>query len=321
MYLGATNLARVRIVTFGYQTWGHRTLSAAVKSGHDVVLAVTHPASNHPYEQMWNDSVEDLAVANGVNVHVAQRADQELIDAVYAARPDVILANNWRTWLPKEIFDSPTHGTLNIHDSLLPEYAGFSPILWALLNRETHVGVTVHRMDETLDGGPVVAQQSIPVGPNATTTDLVRATTDLIEPLVLGVLADLDAGTLTQREQDPARATYFHKRSDRESAIDFAADAADIELLVRAQSDPYPNAHFRFRGERLRVVRAHVSTGRFGGTPGRVTVPCEGGIAVVCGSPTRNSPAPAIVLDVLKLDDGTQVSAVDYFGTRAGYTE
>lgn len=184
----------------------------------------------------------------------------------------------------QECLRPATHGTLNVHDSLLPEYAGFSPVLWALLNRESRVGVTVHRMDETLDGGPIVAQQAIPVGPSATTTELVAATTELIEPLVLSTLSALAEGTLTDHQQDPARATYFHKRSDRESRIDFTASAADIELLVRAQSDPYPNAHFRFRGERLRVIRAHVSRGRFGGTPGRVTVECEGGIAVVCGS-------------------------------------
>lgn len=138
----------MRVVTLGYQTWGHRTLSAVLRTEHEVALAVTHPQSDHPYEQMWADSVEDLAAANGVPVHVATRADQALIDAVHAAEPDVIVANNWRTWLPREIYAAPTHGTLNIHDSLLPRYAGFSPVLWALLNRESHVGVTVHRMDE-----------------------------------------------------------------------------------------------------------------------------------------------------------------------------
>ncbi|GEE03140.1 methionyl-tRNA formyltransferase [Gordonia spumicola] len=310
----------MRVVTLGYQTWGHRTLSAVLGTEHEVVLAVTHPVSDHPYEQMWADSVEDLARDNGVPVHVATRADQDLIDAVRAAEPDVIVANNWRTWLPKEIYAAPTHGTLNIHDSLLPRYAGFSPILWALLNRESHVGVTVHRMDEGLDTGPIVAQQAVPVGPTSTTTDLVLATMDLIEPLVAASLADLAAGTIVERVQSPESMTYFHKRSDLESRIDFTSSAADIELLVRAQSDPYPNAHFTFRGQRVRVLSAHVSTGRFGGTPGRVTVPYEGGVAVVCGR-SRTTPEPAIVFDTLRLADGATVSAADFFGTRGGYID
>ncbi len=314
--------ADMRVVTLGYQSWGHRTLSAVLQSGHEyeVVLAVTHPQSDHPYEQMWADSVEDLAVANGVPVHVATRADQALIDAVHAARPDVIIANNWRTWLPREIYDAPTHGTLNIHDSLLPRYAGFSPVLWALLNRESHVGVTVHRMDEGLDTGPIVAQQAVPVGPTSTTTELVLATMDLIEPLVVRSLTGLADGTLTGTAQDPDAMTYFHKRSDLESRIDFTSCAADVELLVRAQSDPYPNAHFMFNRARVRVLASHVSTGRFGGTPGRVTVPCEGGVAVVCGA-SRTAPEPAIVLERLRLDDGTEVLATDFFGTSGGYID
>lgn len=158
------------------------------------------------------------------------------------------------------------------------------------------------------------------MGPASTTTELVLATMDLIEPLVARSLADLAAGTLTEIAQDPAAMTYFHKRSDLESRIDFTSSAADIELLVRAQSDPYPNAHFTFDGQRVRVLAAHVSTGRFGGTPGRVTVPYEGGIAVVCGS-SRTVPEPAIVFERLRLDDGTEVSAKQFFGTRGGYID
>ncbi|SNV16702.1 Polymyxin resistance protein PmrI [Dermatophilus congolensis] len=310
----------MRVVTFGYQTWGHRTLQAVLAGGHEVPLAVTHPPSNNPYEQMWSDSVADLATAHGIPVYEARRPDEALINAVREAKPDVIVANNWRTWLPPEIYDAPPHGTLNVHDSLLPEYAGFSPVMWALLNRETHVGVTVHRMDETLDAGPIVAQQAVPVGPNDTTTDLFHATVALIEPLVTRALADLAAGTLTATAQDPARATYFHKRSEREAYLDFRACAADLELQVRAHSDPYPNAYFNYRGQRLRVLRAHVSRSRFGGTPGRVTVPYEGGVAVVCGSAQRNAPAPALILETLRLDDGREVAATEILGD-GGYID
>lgn len=77
--------------------------------------------------------------------------------------------------------------------------------------------------------------------------------------------------------------------------------------------------HFEFRGQRVRVLSAHVSQGRFGGTPGRVTIPYEGGIAVVCGSPRANVPAPAIVLDSVRLDDNSELPATEFFGHRAGY--
>ena len=311
----------MRVAVFGYQSWGHRTLSAVINAGHEVVLVVTHPASDHPYEQMWADSVEELASEHELQVCVTERVGQDVIEALRDAAPDIIVANNWRTWLPPEVFSLAKHGALNVHDGLLPEYAGFSPILWALLNREIHVGVTVHEMDEVLDGGPIVAQRAIPVGPQDTTTDLVAKTIDLIEPLVERALSDVAQGTATAQPQDPTRATYFHKRGEQESRIDFTQPAEDIALLVRAQSDPYPNAYFEFRGQRVRVLSAHVSQGRFGGTPGRVTIPHEGGIAVVCGSPRANVPAPAIVLDRVRLDDNSELTATEFFGHRAGYIQ
>lgn len=280
---------------------------------------VTHPETSDVDRDEWSDSVIELAEEHGIPVHVARRADDATLAAVKKARPEIIVANNWRTWLPREIFDWPAHGTLNIHDGLLPEYAGFSPVLWALLNRERRVGVTVHRMDETLDGGPILAQRSVPVGPRDTTTDLVMRTMDLIDPLIRGALREVESGTARYLPQDPGAATYFHRRSPRETWMDFHESAEDLELLIRAQSAPYPPAWFLFRGRRVEALAAHVSHGRFGGTPGRVTVPHEGGVAIVCGSRRRNSPSPALVLERLRLDDGTEVSAAGFFGAGGGY--
>lgn len=117
----------MRIAMFGYQTWGHRTLRALLESEHDVALVVTHPHSDHAYERIWADSVADLATEHGVEVILRNRPDQALADRLAELEPDLIVANNWRTWIPPEIFRLPKHGTLNVHDSLLPAYAGFSP--------------------------------------------------------------------------------------------------------------------------------------------------------------------------------------------------
>lgn len=92
----------MRVVMFGYQTWGHRTLQALLDSDHEVVLVVTHPKSEHAYEKIWDDSVAELAAKHDVPVLLRNRPDDaELLDAVRAAAPDIIVANNWRTWLPR----------------------------------------------------------------------------------------------------------------------------------------------------------------------------------------------------------------------------
>ena len=159
----------MRVVMFGYQTWGHRTLQALLDSAHEVTLVVTHPKSDHAYERIWSDSVADLAAEHGVETVIRNRPDdEELFERLKEVDPDVIVATNWRTWIPPRIFGLPAFGTLNVHDALLPAYAGFSPLIWALLNDEPEVGVTAHMMDGELDAGGIVVQRSVPVGPTDT---------------------------------------------------------------------------------------------------------------------------------------------------------
>ena len=84
-------------MSFGFQTWGRKTLQALIDSDHEVVLAVTHPASEESYKAIWSDSVEDLAREHGIPVHLTERVDAETIDLVKRAEPDVIVVNSWYT--------------------------------------------------------------------------------------------------------------------------------------------------------------------------------------------------------------------------------
>ncbi|MFF5986083.1 methionyl-tRNA formyltransferase [Prauserella flavalba] len=309
----------MRVVMFGYQTWGHRTLRALLDSEHEVALVVTHPKSDHAYERIWADSVADLATEHGVEVVLANRPDDALTARLREVQPDLIVANNWRTWIPPEIFTLPTHGTLNVHDSLLPAYAGFSPLIWALINGEREVGVTAHMMDGELDAGPIVLQKSVEVGPRDTATDLFHKTVDLIEPVVSESLAFIAAGRTDWTPQDHTKASFFHKRSLEDSRIDWTWPAADIERLVRAQSDPYPNAFTFYKGERIRVLEASVSQGRYGGTPGRVFIPEGKGVVIVAGADARFGRNHGLAIERVRTDDGTEYAATEFFTKMGGY--
>ncbi|TDD09943.1 methionyl-tRNA formyltransferase [Nonomuraea deserti] len=309
----------MRVAMFGYQTWGHRTLQALLESGHDVVLAVTHPKSEHAYEKIWDDSVADLAAGHGVPVLLRARPDDELVTALKEAEPDIIVANNWRTWIPPEIFRLPRHGTLNVHDSLLPAYAGFSPLIWALINGEEEVGVTAHLMDEELDAGDIVLQRAVRVGPSDTATDLFHRTVALIRPIVRDALALIGSGRAAPVAQDRSKASFFHKRSVEDSRIVWSWPAEDIERLVRAQSDPYPNAFTFYKGERIRVLKASVSKGLYGGTPGRVFIREGDGVVIVAGPEARRGRGHGLVIEQVRTESGADLPATEVFRTMGGY--
>lgn len=310
----------MRVVMFGYQTWGYRTLLALLGSDHEVACVVTHPASTQEYETIWNESVADLAAQHGVPVLVRNRPDdEELVSALKDADPDIIVATNWRTWIPPHIFALPGEGTLNVHDSLLPAYAGFAPLNWAVINGEKEVGVTTHMMDGDLDAGEIVMQRAVPVEPGDTATDLFYKTLEIFGPITVESLALVASGERNFKPQDRSRASFFHKRSIEDSRIDWTWPAEGIANLVRAQSDPYPNAFSFYRGERIRVISASVSGGRYGGTPGRIVLREGDAVAVVAGAEARRGRDHGLLIERVRLDDGGEWAATDYFGTRGGY--
>ncbi|MEU7481864.1 methionyl-tRNA formyltransferase [Lentzea sp. NPDC042327] len=310
----------MRVVMFGFQTWGHRTLQALLASEHEVVLVVTHPRGEGVYEKVWSDSVEDLARENGVDVLIRERPeDQELLDALKAADPDVIVACNWRTWIPPQVFALPKRGTLNVHDSLLPKYAGFSPLIWALINDEKEVGVTAHMMDDTLDAGDIVLQRSVPVGPRDTAADLFAKTLELFGPITVDGLAEIASGRTDFTKQDRSQASFFHKRAEEDLRIDFTWSAEELDRLVRAQCAPYPSAFCFHRGERLEIIEADVSAEVYGGTPGRIFYREGDGVAVVAGAEARRGRSKALLVKKVRTADGTELKAQEYFRTMGGY--
>ena len=221
--------------------------------------------------------------------------------------------------MPRELFGIPTHGTLNLHDSLLPKFTGFSPVIWSLISGDSEIGLTAHLMDDGLDTGDIVVQRAVADRARGTGTSLVRATLDLVPDVLEDALDQLEFGTATPVPQDRSHRTFFHKRSDRDSSVDWKWPAADIERLVRALSDPYPNAYTYFRGERLRLIKAQVSRCHYGGTPGRVFIEEDGGMVIVAGARAFRGRSPGLVLDVVRTEDGVDHDAMAYFGHGGGY--
>lgn len=311
----------MRVVVVGYMTWGHRTLEAILEAGHEVPLVISHPDSDDPYETIFNDSVAELAAKHGIPVLIRTRADDpEVAQRIGAAQADAMVVANWRSRLAPEVFSLPRLGTLNIHDALLPAYAGFAPLNWALINGEPEVGVTAHMMDAEFDAGDIVLQWATPVAESDTIVDLFDRTLAMFGPVALEGLAQLATGRTDWTPQDRSRATYFHRRSDVDNRIDWAWPARDIANLVRAQVDPYPNAYCFRGGERLRILEARPTERPYGGTPGRIFIrDGDGGVVVVAGSDARRGRNPGLSIRRVRTADGRELAAVEYFTRMGGY--
>ncbi|MGL4305642.1 MAG: methionyl-tRNA formyltransferase [Mycobacteriaceae bacterium] len=310
----------MRIVMFGYQTWGKKTLEALLASPHEIALAVTHPRSEHEYKGIWSESVEDLAKLHNIPIHITEQADDDLVQLVSSISPDIIIVNSWYTWLPASLYNLPKHGTINLHDSLLPKFSGFSPVLWALISGESEFGLTVHRMDEGLDTGDILLQLRAPIRSTDTATELVHRGMDLIPEALTIALARIETATATWTPQDPIQRTYFHKRSERDSRINWETSAEDLERFIRALSDPYPNAYSYYRGERIYITKSRISVSRYGGTPGRV-IPEGGNVVVVVGPDSFRGNNTGLIIEKVRTDDGEEHSAKTIFSYGGYFTD
>ncbi|MEW2427230.1 methionyl-tRNA formyltransferase [Micromonospora sp. NPDC047644] len=310
----------MRVVFMGYQTWGHRVLQALMDSRHEVVQVITHPDSGHEYETIWNDSVVDLAEKHDLPILVRQYAnDDEVAARLRELAPDIIVSSDWRTWLAPAVYGLARHGAINVHDALLPRYGGFAPLNWAMINGEREVGVTVHFMNDDFDLGEIVLQRRVEVSDTDTVTNLFERTVEIFPEITLSALDLIESGTGQWISQDPAQATFFHKRSVEDSRIHWTWPADRLANLIRAQSDPYPNAFAYHNGVRLRVTAAAVSSKRYGGTPGRIFCPDGDGVVVVCGPDAHTGREQGLRILQVRTDDGTQLPARAYFTSMGGY--
>ena len=163
--------------------------------------------------------------------------------------------------LPKAMLDAPRRGCLNIHASLLPRWRGAGPIQAAILAGDAETGITIMRMEEGLDTGPMLLKEAVPITPATTTPDLHDALSEAGARLILRALDENPAAT----PQPEAGVTYAPKLTKKDGRLHWAEPAVALERRIRA-INPWPGTFFMLKGEAIRVSAASIEAGQ--GTPG-----------------------------------------------------
>jgi methionyl-tRNA formyltransferase len=274
----------LRIVVFGYHTIGYRCLKELLDHGEEVCAVVTH--QDDPHEHIWFESVVDLARTAGVPVLSPNTPNTPgMISHLATLQPDLILSFYYRRLLCQALLAIPRLGAINLHGSLLPKYRGRAPVNWALVNGETHTGVTLHYMIEQADAGDIIAQRVVPIAFEDTALTLFEKMTEAAVELLRSTFPLIKAGLAPRRPQDPAQATYFGGRTPDDGRIDWARPALGLYNLVRAVTIPYPGAFTACRGKKLYVWSARLIPDSIGARwpPGTIVGVQQGGCLVATG--------------------------------------
>ena len=242
----------MRLVFMGTPDFAVETLKALLQAGHDVVCAYSQPPRPAGRGMAERPSpVQAFAATQGVEVRVPVSLKSVEEQQRFAAlRPDAAVVVAYGLLLPKGILDAPRLGCFNVHASLLPRWRGAAPIQRAVIAGDSKSGVTIMRMDEGLDTGPICNKVEVAIRPDMTAQSLHD------ELAILG--AKLMADTLHQPKIDcvpqPAEGvSYADKIRKGETRIDFTKSAREVCNHVHGLST-FPGAWFMIGGTRIKVL-------------------------------------------------------------------
>lgn len=278
----------MRIVFMGTPDFAVPSLRA-LAAAHDVALVLTRPdAVRSRGKKLEPSPVKATALELGLPVLEAKRMEPEVVDALRAARADVFCVAAYGCILPDEVLTMAPLGCVNVHASLLPRWRGAAPIQRAILAGDAEAGVSIMRIGHGVDTGAYCAQASCSVA-GKSADELTSELAELGAGLLLEVLPELAAGTVSWTEQDEALVTHAAKIQKAELRLDPAASAADNERRALASSDAAP-ARCMLAGKPVRVLAARVApvsgavlaAGELAIQGGRVLLGCgEGALEVL----------------------------------------
>lgn len=227
--------------------------------------------------------VKQAAMARGIPVFQPRTLrTEEAVDHLAAWQPELIVVAAFGQILPRSILELPRHGCLNVHASLLPRHRGAAPIPAAILAGDATTGITIMRMDEGMDTGPILAQSEVPIQPEDTTASLTHRLAHLGADLLLDLLPRWLRDEIEPRPQDHSQATYCRPLRKEDGLLDWSRSAVELDRQVRA-CDPWPGAYTTWQGQMLKVWRTRPrSEWQGGGRPGQI-VSLQPGIGVVTG--------------------------------------
>lgn len=252
-----------------------------------MVAVVTQPDKPRGRGRKLSPSpVKEVALEEGIPVLTPDKPRGEGFTAeIRRLEPDISVVVAYGHILPAEILALPPGGSINVHASLLPELRGAAPVNWAILRGMKVSGVTIMRMVEAMDAGPVLLRTPERIGPQETATELGTRLSEIGAEALVEALALLEADAQEEEEQDHTSATYAPK-VDREMArIDWNRGAEEVGWHLRGL-DAVPGAWSRLGGESVKLFRpapeAHLS---HGASPGTVLEASpRSGLLVACGT-------------------------------------
>jgi methionyl-tRNA formyltransferase len=284
----------VRVLFWGTPDFATPPLRALLGEGFDVVGVVTQPDKpvGRSRSKLQPSPVKQVAIEEGLPILQPERPrGDDFFSRVRELGPEISVVVAYGHILPRAAIDLPPHGTINIHASLLPALRGAGPIQAAIREGHTRTGVTIMRMVQKLDAGPIILQLATPVNDDETYGELALRLSELGAAALIESLALIELGKAPEEPQEEAAATFAPKVDRDLARVDWSRDARTVARSIRAY-DPKPGAFATLKSDggespggstEVKMFGARLAPRPESSVPGEVLAAGNDGIVVACG--------------------------------------
>ena len=251
----------LKIVFMGTSQFSLPTLKALIKNKYNILTVYTQPPKKSKRGQKVNPSpIEEFAKKNKISfrnpINLNSEENLKLFENLSA---DIVIVVAYGQIIPKLFLSTVKFGFINIHASLLPKWRGAAPIQRAIINEDKKTGVSIMKIVEKLDNGPVLASRELALNQNETHGEIEKKLSEIGADLLIESLENVENNNTKFISQIHSEATYAKKINKNETKINWDLDANKVLAHIHGLS-PNPGAWFEYQKERFKVLKAKISS-------------------------------------------------------------
>tara|TARA_B100000579_G_C22789924_1_gene833912 strand:- start:689 stop:1612 length:924 start_codon:yes stop_codon:yes gene_type:complete len=249
------------IVFMGTSSFAVPILKSLYQNGYSVSCVYTQPAKKSHRGQKLNKSpINIISETLNLEVRTPDRLKNNIEEEKFLKKikPDLSIVVSYGQLIPKNLLEIPKYGFLNVHASLLPKWRGAAPIQRAIMNLENKTGITLMKLNENLDEGPIISKYDFKISENMNAQELSENLAVLASQKIIDDLDSIFEGNIEFANQDNSKATYAKKIDKSEGKINWNENAEKIMGKINGLY-PFPGAWFSFNGERYKILKAEIS--------------------------------------------------------------
>jgi len=248
------------IVFMGTPEFSIPTLDILIKKKFNVIKVYTQPPKKSKRGQKVTSSpIEYFCKKNKLNFYNPKNLNNlEELNIFKKISPDIVIVVAYGQIIPKSFLEIPRFGFINIHASLLPKWRGAAPIQRAIMNKDKKIGVSIMKIEEKLDTGPVLASIELQLNENVTHGEMERHLAVKGADLLIKSFNDIISGNLEFLNQTDSESTYAKKIKKNETKINWNLSASKVLAHIHSLS-PNPGAWFEFKNERFKILKARLT--------------------------------------------------------------